>query len=44
MKFSIDKKIIGIHPNENTAKLWLKVEDLLDIIREHGNETYIVEL
>ena len=38
------KKIIGIHPNENTATLWLKVEDLISIIKEHGNEVNIVEL
>lgn len=38
------KQIIGIHPNENTATLWLKIEDLISIIKEHGNEVNIVEL
>ena len=38
------KQIIAIHPNENTATLWLKVEDLISIIKEHGNEVNIVEL
>lgn len=38
------KQIIGIHPNENTATLWLKVEDLISIIKEHENEVNIVEL
>lgn len=38
------KQIIGIHPNENTATLWLKAEDLISIIKEHGNEVNIVEL
>ena len=38
------KQIIGIHPNENTATLWLKVEDIISIIKEHGNEVNIVEL
>ena len=38
------KQIIGIQPNENTATLWLKVEDLISIIKEHGNEVNIVEL
>lgn len=33
-----DKQIIGVHPNDNTATLWLKVEDLIEIIEEHGNE------
>ena len=38
------KQIIGIHPNENTATLWLKIEDLISIIKEHGNEVNIVGL
>ena len=38
------KQIIAIHPNENTATLWLKVEDLISIIKERGNEVNIVEL
>ena len=28
---------IGVHPNENTASVYLSPDDLLDIIREHGN-------
>lgn len=39
-----DKQIIGIHPNDNTATMWLKVLDLIDIIKEHGNQVNIVEL
>ena len=42
--FLKDKQIIGIHPNENTATLWLKVTDLIDIIKEHGNQVNVVEL
>ena len=38
------KQIIGVHPNDNTATLWLKVTDLTDIIQEHGNQVNIVEL
>ena len=38
------KKIIGVHPNDNTATLWLKVTDLIDIIQEHGNQVNIVKL
>ena len=37
-------KIIGVHPNDNTATVWLKVEDLLDIIKEHGNDINVVEI
>ena len=43
-EFLNGKQIIGIHPNENTATLWIKVEDLISIIKEHGNEVNIVEL
>ncbi|RST60367.1 prolyl-tRNA synthetase associated domain-containing protein [Siminovitchia terrae] len=28
---------IGIHPNENTATLWLSPQDLQSIIEKHGN-------
>ena len=42
--FLNDKQIIGVHPNNNTATLWLKVEDLIDIIKEHGNRVNVVEL
>lgn len=32
--------LIGVHPNENTATLWLNCDDLEQMIREHGNEVY----
>ena len=35
-------KKIGIHPNENTASVYLATEDLLQIIRQHGNPLEIV--
>lgn len=34
--------LIGVHPNDNTATVWLKAEDLVNIIKEHGNEIEIV--
>ena len=36
--------MIGVHPNDNTATVWLKIEDLINIIKEHGNEIEIVEI
>ena len=42
--FINDKGVIGIHPNDNTATIWLKVDDLIDIIEEHGNLVEIVEI
>lgn len=50
VQFYIDKDfingshLIGIHPNDNTATVWLKVEDLMDIIKEHGNKVNVVEI
>lgn len=38
------KQIIGVHPNDNTATLWLKVPDLIEIIKEHGNKVNIIKL
>lgn len=43
-EFLNDKALIGVHPNDNTATVWLKVNDLIDIIKEHGNQVNIVEL
>ena len=42
--FFEDEHIIGVHLNINTASIWLKVEDLVDIIKEHGNQVNIVEI
>lgn len=36
--------IIGVHPNDNTATIWLKMEDLANIIQEHGNEIKVVSI
>ncbi|MGF0039479.1 prolyl-tRNA synthetase associated domain-containing protein [Peptoniphilaceae bacterium SGI.131] len=48
--FYIDKSflegegLIGCHPNDNTATVWMKSTDLLDLISQHGNEIFIVEI
>ena len=36
--------MIGVHPNDNTATVWLNAGDLAALIREHGNEVHIAEL
>lgn len=36
--------IIGIHPNENTATVWLQGDDLVMLLRENGCEVKIVEI
>ncbi len=50
VKFFLDKdflespELIGVHPNENTATVWLKTSDLIKLIKEHGNEVELTEL
>ena len=36
--------IIGVHPNDNTATVWLKTDDLVSVIKEHGNEIEFVQI
>ncbi len=42
--FFKDEQIIGIHPNDNTATIWLKVTDLIDIIKGYGHEVNVVDI
>ncbi len=37
-------KRIGVHPNENTASVYLAPQDLLKIVEEHGNPLHILSL
>ncbi len=36
--------LIGVHPNDNTATVWLRAEDLVRLIRAHGNPVEVVEI
>lgn len=36
--------LIGVHPNDNTATVWMKAPDLIRIIRESGNDVEIVTI
>ena len=46
VKFFIDKDfvdgMIGVHPNENTATVWMQTADLIRIVKEHGNDVQIL--
>ena len=35
--------LIGVHPNENTATVWLKTEDLLQLLRENGTKVTLFD-
>ena len=37
-------QMIGVHPNDNTATVWLKMEDLVNILRSHGTEVEWVDV
>lgn len=39
-----EDSLIGIHPNDNTATVWMRSEDLMELIREHGNQAEIVQI
>lgn len=39
-----DDFLIGIHPNDNTATIWLKTKDLITIIKEHGNQVSRIDI
>lgn len=34
---AFDTGLIGVHPNDNTATIWMHTADLVRIICEHGN-------
>ena len=36
--------IIGVHPSDNTATVWMQTADLAHVVENHGNEVRIVEL
>ncbi len=36
--------LIGCHPNDNTATIWLKTNDLIALVEEHGNLVHVVDL
>ena len=35
---------IGVHPNDNTATVWMRTDDLLRILREHGTSVELTQL
>ena len=36
--------LIGVHPNDNTATIWLQAEELTALLREHGTAVDVVDL
>lgn len=42
--FLDDSCRIGVHPNDNTATLWLNTCDLIQLLQDHGTAVYTVTL
>lgn len=40
----LNEGIIGVHPNDNTATVWIKVLDLVELLRKHGNIVNITSI
>lgn len=36
--------IIGVHPNDNTATVWLNADELMELICRHGNNAEFTEV
>jgi len=36
--------LIGVHPNDNTATVWLNTEDLIYLLREHGSTVHLIDI
>lgn len=36
--------LIGVHPNDNTATVWMQAAELVRLLQEHGNEVDFVEI
>ena len=39
-----EDNMMGIHPNDNTATVWIKTADLVKIIKEHGTTVEFAEI
>ena len=35
---------IGVHPNDNTATVWLQATDLVKLIEDHGNPVHVINV
>ncbi len=42
--FLEENGMIGIHPNDNTATVWLRTEDLIRFLSSHGTAVQLVQL
>ena len=43
-KYFADQPRIAVHPNDNTATIWLNPQDLLAVAKKQGNPIKVVEM
>ena len=43
-EFLKDGGIIGVHPCDNTATIWLQTKDLVGLIKDHGNPVEVIRI
>ena len=41
---TLENKQISVHPNENNATVYLAADDLVELLRMHGNRVEYIEL
>ena len=48
VQFYLDAELagnkIGVHPNDNTATVWMETNDLIKLIQNNGNEVHVVNI
>ena len=42
--FFADSGLIGVHPNDNTATVWLSASDLKNLLESHGTSVEITDI
>lgn len=43
-EFAAGPGLMGVHPNDNTATVWIKTADMTKLIEEHGNPVRLARL
>ena len=48
VQFYLDAELAGnkirVHPNDNTATVWMETDDLIKLIQNNGNEVHVVNI
>ena len=48
VQFYLDAELagnkIGVHPDDNTATVWMETDDLIKLIQNNGNEVHVVNI